>query len=117
MTIYIVEHLEQTLWDWCIYEYENISKIVGRKNLWITNIKNKKERKKLERFGKAFEESVSKMSLKNICVLDPEANKTLEPKEAKKFEYFIFGGILGDFPPKKRTKAELTTKLNKSTKV
>ena len=39
-------------------------------------------------------------------MLDPEADKTLESKEV--FSYYIFGGILGDYPPKKRTKKELT---------
>lgn len=29
------------------------------------------------------------------------------PEEAKKFNYFVFGGILGDFPPQKRTKKRL----------
>lgn len=105
---YIIEHLEPKLWEWCFIEYENISNIVGKKNLWFTNIKNKREARKLEKIGKPIKESVSKLGLKNICVLDPEAKKTLNKKDADKFDYFIFGGILGDYPPRKRTKKELT---------
>jgi len=52
------------------------------------------------------------MNLKNACVLDPEADKTLEPKDSEAFEYYIFGGILGDNPPKKRTGPELTRFLS-----
>lgn len=51
------------------------------------------------------------MKLNSVCVLDPDAKKTLTTKEAKSFNYFIIGGILGDYPPKKRTKVELTNKL------
>ena len=106
MPIYIIEHLEPRIWKWCLIEYKNISKIVGKENLWFTNIKRKN--RNLESLGKVIRESVTKLNLKNICVLDPEAGKLLEPAEAKSFDYFIFGGILGDYPPRKRTKSELT---------
>ncbi len=106
--IYIIEHLEPELFEWCLIEYEHISELVGRENLWFTNVRTDSDRKKLEQFGKVFLESVRKMKLEDSCVLDPEAEKTLEPEDSKSFDYYIFGGILGDFPPKKRTKIELT---------
>jgi ribosome biogenesis SPOUT family RNA methylase Rps3 len=109
MVIYVIEHLEPKVFKWCLIEYKNISKIIGKENLWFTNIKRKN--KNLEKLGKVFKESVSKLNLKNACVLDPEANKTLSPSEAKQFDYFIFGGILGDYPPRKRTTPELTSKI------
>jgi len=104
--IYVIEHLESQLFEWCLIEYEHISEIVGKGNLWFTNIKNEKDRKKLEKFGKVFSESVKDMKLKGACVLDPEASENLSPSD--KFDFYIFGGILGDYPPKKRTKEELT---------
>ena len=103
--IYIIEHLEPELFEWCLIEYEHISEIIGRENLWFTNIKLK-DVKKLSSFGKVFSESVRNMKLNNACVLDPEATFTLEP--SKNFDYYIFGGILGDYPPRKRTGNELT---------
>jgi ribosome biogenesis SPOUT family RNA methylase Rps3 len=103
--IYIIEHLEPELFEWCLIEYEHISETVGKNQLWFTNIKQK-DAKKLEKFGKVFSESVKQMKLDNVCVLDPEAKSTLSPSD--KFDYYIFGGILGDYPPKKRTKKELT---------
>jgi ribosome biogenesis SPOUT family RNA methylase Rps3 len=105
MTTYIIEHLEPQVWRWCLIEYEHISNIVGKENLWITNVKRKNA--KLEQFAKIFKQSVKDLSLSNACVLDPEASSLLTPQDSK-FEYFIFGGILGDHPPKKRTKKELT---------
>lgn len=107
--IFIIEHLEPELGKWCLIEYRHISKIAGKNNLWFTNIKRKKDAEKLSKIGKVFSESVCKLNLKNACILDPEAKKTLKPGE--KFSFFIFGGILGDFPPRKRTKAELTRKI------
>jgi len=108
MPIFIIEHLEPRLSKWCLVEYRHISKIVGKRNLWFANMKLKKDREKLKRYDRAIKESVSQINLKNSCVLDPDAKKTLMPKEAKKFRYFIFGGILGDYPAKKRTKEKLT---------
>ena len=106
--IYIIEHLEPQLFEWCLIEYEHISETVGKANLWFTNIKNKNDQKKLAKFGRVFSQSVKEMDLLNSCVLDPEATKTLVPLETKNFSYLIFGGILGDYPPKKRTQEELT---------
>ena len=104
---FIIEHLEPKLWPWCLIEYKNISKIVGKNNLFFTNIKRHDVRK-LKKYGKVITKSVKNISLANCCVLDPEAKKELSPRETKKFNYFIFGGILGDNPPRKRTKSELT---------
>ena len=108
MKIFIIEHIEKKLWKWCFIEYKHISKTVGKENLWFTNIKNEKEAEKLKIYGKVFKDSVKKIKLNKACILDPESDKTLTPEKAKVFDYFIFGGILGDYPPKKRTKAELT---------
>jgi ribosome biogenesis SPOUT family RNA methylase Rps3 len=112
MSIYIIEHLDKRIWKWNYLEYKHISEIVGKGNLWFTNIKRKNKR--LEKLGRCFEERVADLKLKNICVLDPDAKKTLQPKE--KFDYFIFGGIMGDYPPRKRTKEELTCFLPESEK-
>jgi ribosome biogenesis SPOUT family RNA methylase Rps3 len=106
MAVYIIEHLEPRIWKWCLIEYKHISEIVGKENLWFTNLKNGS--KTLSCYGKVIRHSVKEINLKNACVLDPKASNLLEPKEAKTFDYFIFGGILGDYPPRKRTKSELT---------
>lgn len=104
--IFIIEHLEAELWPWCIIEYKHISKIVGKENLWFTNVK--KDGYKLVEFGQIFKKSVKDIKLKNACILDPESDVQLTPENSKPFEFIIFGGILGDNPPKKRTEIELS---------
>ena len=108
--IFIIEHLEPKLWPWCIIEYKSISKLVGKDNLWFTNI-NKRDKQKLSNYGKVYTESIKNLDIEfsKACILDPDAPKTLEPQDAKSFQYFIFGGILGDDPPRKRTAPELTS--------
>ena len=110
---YILEHLEPRLYKWCLLEYEHISKIVGKEKLILTNIKTASQKKKLEKLGRVETKSVINLSFnpQKICILDPFAPKTLTSEDSKKFDYFVFGGILGDYPMKARTKEELSSKL------
>ena len=107
--IFIIEHLEPEIFEWCLIEYKNISLTVGKNNLWFTNIKTDKNKDILEPYGQVFLQSVKDLKLDNVCVLDPTVQRTLDIFEARLFNYFIFGGILGDYPPKQRTRAELTS--------
>lgn len=97
-------------------EYEHIHELLGkdRERIWFTNLKTEENMKKLGNFGRTFLESIRSMNLKNICILDPEAEQTLKPEENPRFEFYVFGGILGDHPPKKRTAKELTKFLPES---
>lgn len=99
---FIIEHLEPELYEWCLIEYEYISKIVGKQNLIFTNVGNK-EKNKLKKFDSVFEKSVSELKLKSICVLSQYSKSTLKTDDKNKFKYFVFGGILGDSPARKRT--------------
>ena len=115
---FVIEHLEPELYDWCVIEYEHISKIVGKGNLSFTNIKNKKETEKLKKYGSVYDKSISELKLnmpepKNICILSQYSEKTLKTSDKNKFEYLIFGGILGGNPARKRT-IELEKKLEKA---
>lgn len=107
---FVIEHLSDELYEWCLIEYTHISKIVGKNNLMFTNVKNRKDIIKLKKLGEVIKESVTKLNFKNACLLDPKSDKTLNSKE--KFDYYIFGGILGDFPEQGRTEKYLTSKLN-----
>ena len=110
---FIIEHLEADLYEWCLIEYEHISRIVGKKNLIFTNINNKKDVNKLKKFGVVFGKNAAQLSLKNICVLSQYAEKTLATGDKNKFWYFVFGGILGDNPAKKRTE-DIAKELKKA---
>jgi ribosome biogenesis SPOUT family RNA methylase Rps3 len=105
---FIIEHLEPELFEWCILEYKHISEIVGKDNLIFTNII--KDKNKLKGLGKVHKESVKELDFQNSCILDPFAEKTFSSKD--KFDYLILGGILGDYPMKKRTEIELSSKMN-----
>jgi ribosome biogenesis SPOUT family RNA methylase Rps3 len=104
--IYIIEHLEPEIGTWCLFEYERISQIVGKENLWFTNIMQ--DAQKLAHLGTVKQASVKTLALLHACVLDPEAPTLLTPENVKPYQYIIIGGILGDYPPKKRTTKELT---------
>jgi ribosome biogenesis SPOUT family RNA methylase Rps3 len=95
---FIIEHLDQKMWKWSLLEYAHISSIVGRKNLRFTSIKSGAGR--LRKLGRVFSKKTSQLGLnqKKTCILDSTGKKTLEPKDAEKFDYFVFGGVLGDWP-------------------
>lgn len=115
---FIIEHSEPELYEWCLIEYEHIYKLVGGKNLIFTNINNGKNKKILEKFGNVFDGRVSKLNFnKNkICVLSQYAAETLTSNDKNKFEYFLFGGILGDNPAKRRTEDIIKELKNKKIK-
>ena len=104
---YIIEHLEPSLFPWCIIEYRHITKLLGKKNVLFTNLKRKKDCDRLRGFAKANTESFTTLDLKRVCVLDPSASKTLSSSDASKFDVIVLGGILGDYPMKARTKEEI----------
>ena len=112
MAKFIIEHLEPKIYEWCMIEYGHISKIVGKQNLIFTNVKNK-DAKRLRKFGEVFEKSVAALGFGKICVLNQYAKKTLETNDKDRFQYFVFGGILGDNPAKKRTN-DLINNLKKN---
>jgi len=41
--------------------------------------------------------------VERVCLLDMRGEKTLSPEDKNEFDVFVFGGILGDHPPKDRT--------------
>ena len=40
----------------------------------------------------------------NICFMDMRGEQELKPEDAQRFDFLIFGGILGDHPPQDRSK-------------
>lgn len=97
---FVIEHLEEKLYPWCLLEYKHISQIVGRKSLMFTYIKAA-QKIKLKQFGEVENKSVLDLKLDKACFLDPGAKKELSSED--KFDYLVFGGILGDYPPRQRT--------------
>jgi ribosome biogenesis SPOUT family RNA methylase Rps3 len=42
-------------------------------------------------------------SPERVCLLDPRATAVIAPDDGDKFDFFLYGGILGDDPPRDRT--------------
>lgn len=38
--------------------------------------------------------------LERVCLLDPKAEQEISPEDSELFDWFLFGGILGDDPPR-----------------
>ncbi len=100
---FVIEHLEDEVWDWCVLEYTHMSSVVGKENLIFTNVPAI-EKHKLEKLGTVYSESILQLKFNKYCLLDSVAEKELVTKDKANFEYFVFGGILGDNPPQGRTK-------------
>ncbi|SGY21115.1 BQ5605_C016g08198 [Microbotryum silenes-dioicae] len=43
------------------------------------------------------------VDLSKVCLLDPKAQKEVSVEDREEFDWFLFGGILGDDPPRDRT--------------
>ncbi len=110
--LFVIENLEPKLSEWLFIEYSHAAKIVGRRNLMITNVKNPSELKKLKKIARAESGSITDLfARRELIVLDPEAEKDLVPKDFREKSAVIIGGILGDDPPRKRTGEMLTKRL------
>lgn len=103
---YIIEHFGK-VYKWHLIEYEHISKIIGKGSLIFTNTSSRQ----LKSLGRVEKRSAAQLGLPDACILDPAAEKTLTTGDCRQFKYLVFGGILGDYPPRERTKELLTGKM------
>ena len=117
MVKFIIENCEGKLSQWSFIEYKSASRYVGKENIIFSNI-TKRDADKLKKFGKVKVRSVKELDIEKekVIILDPESKIELKTEDFKKYDYFIFGGILGDYPRKKRTEEFLTSKLNFQTR-
>ncbi|CAJ0635865.1 1376_t:CDS:10 [Entrophospora sp. SA101] len=109
------EHMEDDMHEWCLLEYQHIATFIDPSNLYFTNLTESQQLKfdkikELKNSNKFFDKIKDLSLIKNdkipkekICLLDPMAGITLKPDDGNVFEYFLFGGILGDDPPRDRT--------------
>jgi len=115
-SLFIIEHLESETGKWLLYEYEHASEIVGKNRLIFTNVKNKSEAIKLSKLGKVEEKGAAEIfSPEKVIILDPKAEEPLKPEDFAGKDAVIIGGILGDYPPKGRTRKLLTRRFPKAT--
>ncbi|KAI5857160.1 SAM-dependent RNA methyltransferase [Tricharina praecox] len=117
---YVVEHMEPEMGAWSTLEYIAIASetaAAGRGSVFYLTSLQASLAADLpatltEKLGESFVattkdvETLSGVPKHRVCLLDPQAEKTLAPEDGDVFDWFVFGGILGDDPPRDRT-AEL----------
>jgi len=106
-----------TATSWCRLEYNHIREIAssGGNDLLVCNING--EHAKLLTDIKTTSQTITStgtMSVlgvppEQVCFLDLRATQTLSPEDSQKFSHFVFGGILGDHPPRDRGQAIRST--------
>ncbi|KAJ9654391.1 hypothetical protein H2198_006553 [Neophaeococcomyces mojaviensis] len=107
---FVVEHLDPELGPWSALEYKTIdqeTKQAGCDFILSSVPDSLLQSQELQDVGASARSDSVEVYFADIkdkiCLLDPAAKQELEPADAQKFEVFLFGGILGDDPPRDRT--------------
>lgn len=112
---YVIEHMEAGFTEWVILEYSTIIKELGKENLILTSLPAGTTEKDIPQqlidLGLQWTtKEVTEIGTESlpivkerVCLLDPSAETDLVVEDSDKFDYFVFGGILGDHPPRDRT--------------
>jgi ribosome biogenesis SPOUT family RNA methylase Rps3 len=111
---FIIEHLEPVLGKWIWLEYRHVSSMVGCQNLLFTNVRKRNEASKLKEIGNVTRKSIVNLRRsenETMIILDPLASNPLSPGDFSDNASLIVGGILGDHPPRGRTKLALTDRI------
>ncbi|RCI08470.1 hypothetical protein L249_8857 [Ophiocordyceps polyrhachis-furcata BCC 54312] len=116
---FIVEHLDPELGPWSELEYSAIADETqqsGDNNRFILSSLPASFRVPAGLSAKAAfvperrgVEELYAADKSCVCLLDPAADRDLSPEDGDSFRVFLFGGILGDDPPRDRT-SELRSK-------
>lgn len=103
---YIIEHMEDAIHEWCSLEYKHMLSNIGPDHLYFTSLTDKCLNEGMPeelKSANCFQVDVLNLpgvKKEEICLLDPGASSELKPEDGEKFKYFLFGGILGDHPPR-----------------
>ncbi|KAK6349071.1 hypothetical protein TWF730_009830 [Orbilia blumenaviensis] len=120
---YVVEHLDVELEAWSKLEYLTIAtetrpattaNPLNQPTFHLTSLPRELfenlpgELKSHDNLDATMEEvnKLEGLKAEEVCLLDPRAEKDMCPEDGEVFKWFVFGGILGDDPPRDRT-AEL----------
>ncbi len=104
---YIVEHLDEELGAWSELEYLTIARETS--GLCLSSIptalvlpQKLKDTPGFVAETRGVEEMYGQDPAKRarVCLLDPAAAQELSPADGELFDVFLFGGILGDDPPR-----------------
>jgi ribosome biogenesis SPOUT family RNA methylase Rps3 len=105
----IVEHLDPELEDWQALEYKCIASECDASNFdfllsGLHSVKDIAQQLSLPASSLTNQSVESLCSSEEdrsrVCLLDPKAERDLSPGDGETFDCFLFGGILGDDPPR-----------------
>ncbi|KIO33196.1 hypothetical protein M407DRAFT_241179 [Tulasnella calospora MUT 4182] len=127
---FVIEHMEEdepsthSIPPWVSLEYQQIRSLVGPGNtVRFTHLSRTSVDALQKLWPSSAEQATSNVAttqvtevgvlelmkannipLEKVCLLDPKATQGLSPEDGDgRFEWFLFGGILGDDPPRDRT--------------
>lgn len=111
---FIVEHMDPELEKWQVLEYSTIAKecTESKSQFILSGLPAAvSELSQVEQSPQSVDDLVSSAGIpkERVCLLDPRGESDIAPEDGDKFDVFVFGGILGDDPPRDRT-AELRVK-------
>ncbi|KAK4549735.1 hypothetical protein LTR36_005036 [Oleoguttula mirabilis] len=115
---FIVEHLDPELEEWQTLEYKSIHQECNDTgaHFILSGLADPTSAQKQLGLPSSSLQQQSVESIyataearQKVCLLDPKAEKDISPEDAELFDAFLFGGILGDDPPRDRT-SELRSK-------
>ncbi|KAM7196540.1 hypothetical protein V8F20_007014 [Naviculisporaceae sp. PSN 640] len=108
---YIVEHLDEELGPWSELEYIAIAREShdAGSTFCLSSLPSGFKVPEALSAVPSFKpesrgvEEIYAADKTRVCLLDPAAPKDLSPEDGDNFDVFLFGGILGDDPPRDRT--------------
>jgi ribosome biogenesis SPOUT family RNA methylase Rps3 len=105
----VIEHLEERITPWLLFEYINASRLVGRDKIIFSNIPPGRASRILSRYGEVYPRRIREYcDTRKIIILDLKAEKMLEKADIRAGDLIVIGGILGSHPPMGRTGRLLT---------
>ncbi|KAJ5113002.1 SAM-dependent RNA methyltransferase predicted [Penicillium angulare] len=108
---FVVEHLDPELGPWSALEYAAIAReshdrgarfLLSSVPAELQMPADLAATRGLEVEQRSVEEIFADRK-DRVCLLDPSAKVELSPEDGDTFDVFLFGGILGDDPPRDRT--------------
>jgi len=108
---FVVEHLDPELEAWSSLEYAAIASESSKAGVKFLLSSVPESLKLPENLQAVQDLNIEHRSIEmiyadrkdKVCLLDPSASKELSPEDGEMFQIFLFGGILGDDPPRDRT--------------
>ncbi len=112
----VVENLERPISRWQYIEYKHLANIVGKDRVFFTNIKDKYEYFCMKKItDNVYTKSINELTFKDfrLIILDPDAKEQLKPSDFIEKTLVLIGGIMGDFPPKHRTREYISINIKR----